>query len=163
MKLSSNGRINGVRRGRLIASLIGLLVALGYGQQAWTTLPMGQMRQPGAAVFPLIVAALMAVSSLMILFEEMRSRNSEEAPLTLPSGAGLHRFLGVVASLVGYGVLAYLMGHLLGSVLLCLALVHLINPGSWVRTVTIGLAISLSTYGMFVWMLGVPLPRGVLW
>ncbi len=163
MKLSSNGRINGVRRGRLIASLIGLVVSLAYGQQAWTTLPMGKIRQPGAAVFPLIVAALMAVSCLMVLFEEMRSQNSEEGPLGLPSGAGLHRLLGVVASLVGYGVMAYLVGHLLGSILLCLALVHLIHPGSWVRTVVIGLAISLSTHGMFVWMLGVPLPKGVLW
>jgi len=124
---------------------------------------MGKIRQPGAAVFPLIVAALMAVSSLMILFEEMMSLDSEEGPLGLPRGAGLHRLLGVVASLVGYGVMAYLGGHLIASVLLSLALVHLISPGSWVRTVVIGLAISLSTYGMFVLMLGVPLPRGVLW
>ena len=152
-----------MRRGRLIAGLVGLLVSLGYGHQAWTTLPMGKMRQPGAAVFPLIVAALMAVSSLMILLEEMRSLRSEEGPLGLPRGAGLHRLLGVVATLVGYGVMAYLVGHLIASVILCLALVHLINPGSWLRTVVIGLAISLSTYGMFVWMLGVPLPRGVLW
>ena len=163
MKLSSNGRNNSVRRGRLIAGLVGLLVSLSYGQQAWTTLPMGKMRQPGAAVFPLIVAALMAVSSLMILFEEMRPLRSEEGPLGLPRGAGLHRLLGVVATLVGYGVMAHLVGHLIASVLLCLALVHLINPRSWVRTLVIGLAISLSTYGMFVWMLGVPLPRGVLW
>jgi len=161
--LRSNGRINRGRRGRLIAGLVGLLLSLGYGQQAWTTLPMGKIREPGAAVFPLIVAAFMAVSSLMILFEEMRSLDSEEGPLGLPSGADLHRLLGIVASLVGYGVMAYLVGHLIASVLLSLALVHLINPGSWVRTVVIGLAISLSTYGMFVSMLGVPLPRGVLW
>ncbi len=124
---------------------------------------MGKIRQPGAAVFPLIVAAIMAVSSLMILFEEMRARNSEKGPLNLPGGAALRRLLGVGASLVGYGVLAYLVGHLIASVLLCLILVHLINPGSRVRPVAIGLAISLSTYGLFVWMLGVPLPRGVLW
>ena len=160
---SSNGRFNSGRRGRLIAGLIGLLLSLGYGQQAWTTLPMGKMRQPGAAVFPLIVAALMAVSSLMILFEEMRYRDSEEGPLGLPSGAALQRLLAIVASLVGYGVMAYAVGHLIASILLSLALVHLINPGSWVRTVVIGLAISLSTYGLFVSILGVPLPKGVLW
>ena len=89
--------------------------------------------------------------------------DSEEGPLRLPSGAGLQRLLGVVASLVGYGVMAYLGGHLVASILLSLALVHLINPGSWVRTVVIGLAISLSTYGLFVSILGVPLPKGVLW
>jgi ABC-type multidrug transport system permease subunit len=99
----------------------------------------------------------------MILFEEMRSLDSEEGPLGLPRGAGLKRLLGVVASLVGYVVMAYLVGHLIASVLLSFALVHLINPRSWVRTVVVGLAISLSTYGMFVSMLGVPLPRGVLW
>ena len=124
---------------------------------------MGKISQPGAAVFPLIVAALMAVSSLMVLFEEMRSLNSEEGPLGLPSGAGLHRLLSVVASLVGYVVMAYLVGHLIASVLLSLALVHLIKPGSWVRTVVVGLAISLLAYGLFVSMLGVPLPEGVLW
>ena len=105
----------------------------------------------------------MAVSSLMVLFEEMRSLDSEEGPLGLPSGAGLHRLLSVVASLVGYVVMASLVGHLIASVLLSLALVHLIKPGSWVRTVVVGLAISLSAYGLFVSMLGVPLPGGVLW
>lgn len=159
----SSGQINSARRGRLIAGLVGLLLSLGYGQQAWTTLPMGKISQPGAAVFPLIVAALMGVSSLVILFEEMWSLDSEEGPLGLPSGAGLHRLLSVVASLVGYVVMAYLVGHLIASVLLSLALVHLIKPGSWVRTVVVGLAISLSAYGLFVLMLGVPLPGGVLW
>ena len=163
MKLRSNSQINSVRQGRLIAGLVGLLLSLGYGLYAWTTLPMGKMSQPGAAVFPLIVAALMLVSSLVILFEDMRSLDSGEGPLGFPSGAGLHRLLGVVASLVGYVVVAYLVGHLIGSFLLSIALVHLIKPGSWVRTVVIGLAISLSAYGVFVWMLGVPMPKGVLW
>ena len=158
-----NGSMNGLRRGRMIAGLVGLLLSLAYGQQAWTKLPMGQIRQPGAAVFPLIVAALMAISSLMILFEERKSLDSMEGPLGLPSGSGLRRLLGAVATLVGYVLMAYLVGHLIASILLSLALVHLINPGSWVRTVVIGLAISLSTYGLFVSMLGVPLPRGVLW
>jgi putative tricarboxylic transport membrane protein len=163
LKLRSNGQINSVRRGRLIAGLVGLLLSLGYGLQAWITLPMGKMSQPGAAVFPLIVAVLMLVSSLVILFEDMRSLDSEEGPLGLPSGGGLYRLLGVVASLVGYVVVAYLVGHLIGSVLLSVALVHLIKPGSWVRTVVIGLAISLSAYAMFISILGVPLPKGVLW
>jgi putative tricarboxylic transport membrane protein len=163
LKLRNNGQINSVRRGRLIAGLVGLVLSLGYGLQAWTTLPMGTRSQPGAAVFPLIVAVLMTVSSLVILFEDMKSLDSEEGPLGLPSGAGLHRLLGVIASLVGYVVIAYLVGHLIASVLLSLALVHLIKPGSWVRTVVIGLAISLSAYGVFVSMLGVPLPGGVLW
>jgi len=121
------------------------------------------MSQPGAAVFPLIIAILMLVSSLVILFEDMRSLDSGEGPLGLPSGVGLHRLLGVVASLVGYVVVAYLVGHLIASFLLSLALVHLIKPGSWVRTVVIGLAISLSAYAMFISILGVPMPKGVLW
>jgi len=124
---------------------------------------MGKMSQPGAAVFPLIVAILMLVSSLVILFEDMRSLDSGEGPLGLPSGASLHRMLGVIASLVGYVVVAYLVGHLIASFLLSLALVHLIKPGSWVRTVVIGLAISLSAYAMFISILGVPMPKGVLW
>jgi putative tricarboxylic transport membrane protein len=160
---NNNGSMNSVRRGRMIAGLLGLLLSLAYGQQAWAKLPMGQIRQPGAAVFPLIVAVVMAISSLMILLEERRSLDSKEGPLGLPSGAGLHRLLGAAASLVGYVLMAYLVGHLIASILLSLALVHLIHPGSWVRTIVIGLAISLSTYGLFVSMLGVPLPGGVLW
>ena len=124
---------------------------------------MGTMKQPGAAVFPLIVAALMLVSSLVVLFEDMRSPDSEESPLRLPSGASLYRVLGVIASLAGYAVVAHLVGHLIASTLLSFAMVHLIKPGSWVRTVVIGLAISLSSYGVFVWVLGVPMPKGVLW
>lgn len=163
MKSSGRSRLGASRRGRLIAGLIGLLVSLGYGQQAWTTLPMGKPSQPGAAVFPIMVAALMAASSLMILGEEMRSGEAEEEALKLPSGADLRRLLGVLAGLVGYVVVASLLGHLLGSILLSLALVHLIKPGSWLRTVVAGLAIALSAYVLFVVLLAVPLPTGGLW
>ena len=124
---------------------------------------MGTMSQPGAASFPLMVAVLMAVSSLVILLEDMKSSDSGEGSLGLPSGAGFYRVLGVVVSLAGYAVIAHLVGHLIGSVLLSLAMVHLIKPGSWIRTLVIGLAVSLSAYGVFIAMLGVPMPKGVLW
>lgn len=159
----SSGRINSARRGRMIAGLVGLLLSLGYGQQAWTTIEMGKISQPGAGVFPLIVAVFAVVSSLALLFEEMRSLGSEEDLLDIPSGVDLHRLLSVLASLIGYVVMAHLVGHLIASVLLCLALVHLIKPASWKRTGVVGLAISLLAYGLFVSMLGVPLPGGVLW
>lgn len=162
MRSSGNRRFNGARRGRLIAGLVGLLLSLGYGQQAWSTLPLGKPGQPGAAVFPLMVAALMAASSLGILVEEMRSANLGEEPLGLPHGADLRRFLGVIVSLFGYVALTSLVGHLIASTLMSLALVHLIKPGSWLRTIVAGLAISLSAYALFVILLGVPLPAGEL-
>lgn len=162
MRFRSSTLTGAAGRGRLVVGLLGLLLSLGYGWQAWTTLPLGKPSQPGAAVFPLIVAVLMAVASLSIAVEEIRSAESGDEPLHLPSGSDLRRLLGVIASLFGYVALASLVGHLIASSLLSLALVHLLKPGSWPRTLVVGLAISLSAYALFVMLLAVPLPKGEL-
>ncbi len=146
----------------MAVGLLGLLLALGYGQQAWTTLPMGRPNQPGAGVFPMLVAVIMALSSLGILWEQIRSSEADDDRLRLPTGADLRRFLGVVVAIFGYIALASLFGHLVASIALSLAMVHLIKPGSWPRTILVGLAISLSAYWVFVMLLGVPLPKGDL-
>lgn len=140
----------------------GLLLSAGYAVEAANTLPMGSLSEPGAALFPILVAVLMAISSLALVVEQARLTGSADASLPLPRGADLRRLLGIALSVIGYIWLLSYLGFLVASILMALALVRLLTAGSWVRTAVVALAISISTYVLFVVILGVPLPKGEL-
>lgn len=144
--------------------LAGLLLSLAYGTMGGLTLPMGERATPGAAVFPIVVAALMAVTSLMIVVEQVWGRaGQEEEPLDLPRGTDLRRLLGTGLSALAYIVLAKYLGSLVANTVMCLALVRLLEPTlPWWRVVIVALGLSVSTYVLFNVILGVPLPEGIL-
>lgn len=151
-------------KGQLAIGILGLLLSVGYLQQTATTLPVGSLSAPGAAIYPFVVGGLMVLVSLGVVLERLvLPPDPRERPLALPRGADRRRLLGVVGTVVAYAVLVNLLGFLWTTVLSSLALVHLIKPGSWRRTVITALAISLSTYVLFVTILDVPLPRGYFW
>src|SRR5699024_5973994 len=52
-----------------IAGVIGLVVAAATAWIAWHNYPLGTLDRPGSAFFPLLVAALMAVASVIALIE----------------------------------------------------------------------------------------------
>lgn len=151
------------RRGRLYAGLAGLALSLGYGLLAVTDLPMGKISQPGAAVFPVIVALVMAAASVGLVLEQLVSAAvTEERPMDLPRGADLRRLLAFGASIAGYVLLAPVLGHLPASAVLCIALVRLLKPASWRSNVVTGVAIAIAAWAFFDVALGVSLPKGVL-
>ncbi len=163
MKSSSSVGLKGKGRGRLIAGLLGLLLSVGYGWEAVNTLPVGSLREPGAAFFPLLVAAFMFLASAAVVGEQLRLRRMQGAPLDLPGGSDLRRLVLMAITIFGFVWLVSLVGFLVASVLMSLALVRLLKLGSWLVTVVAGLAIALSTYALFVLILNVPLPTGDLW
>ena len=60
-------------QGYIGAGIFGLLLSAGYLHQT-LDLPMGEMDQPGAGVFPLLVAAVLFFASISATWEGWRSR-----------------------------------------------------------------------------------------
>lgn len=163
MRLRSSSGLRGKGGGRLAVGLFGFLLSVGYAAEAYNTLPVGSIREPGAALFPLIVAAMMAGASLAIVAEQIKLRTVERATLDIPRGADLRRLLSMAVTIFGYVWMMSYLGFLPASVVMSLILVRLLRPRSWVETAVTGLAIALSTYVLFVMILNVPLPKGELW
>jgi putative tricarboxylic transport membrane protein len=147
------------RRGYLVTGGVGACLALGY---LWMSfgLPFGQIDQPGAAVFPVIVGITLLLSSAAAIWEGFKIDARET--VVFPAGANRIRLLALVGLLLGYFLLLPWLGHVLSSILFCMLLMRTLSTLGWPRIVAYSLAITASLYVVFVMLLKLPLPRGLL-
>ncbi len=122
----------GLPPARRIVGVLALLLAAVYAADAWQTLSMGRWHKPGAAIFPIAVGLLLAISAVSVLLE--RHRGAEDpmpATFSLPAGNDLKRLLLVLAAFAIYFVAMPLLGNMIASAFFLLATMWLLSddPG----------------------------------
>lgn len=147
------------RTAYLVVGGAALAIAAGYGALA-LQLPFGKLDQPGAAVFPIVVTAIMAIAGVATLVEGWQMEPS--ALVELPAGQDLRRVAVLVTALVGYLVLLPWLGHWISSTLFLVATMRLLSHYTWVRVWATALVVAAAFEGLFVRLLQVPMPSGVL-
>jgi len=155
MKLSSVQK----GKGYLIIGGIGLFFSAGYLGMS-LQLPLGQMDKPGAAVFPIIVGVMLIVASLDTLWEGCQM--DKDVQIALPVGADCKRLLGLIGLLFGYVVILPWLGQLIVSMLFCVLVLRLLTDLGWLRILANSLVISIVIYVLFIILLKVPMPHGML-
>ena len=149
----------GKRGGYLAIGGIGLLFSIAYlGMSA--QLPFGQMDQPGAGIFPVAAGSILLLASLATIWEGWQAEASEQ--VEFPAGADRRRVLALVGMLLGYFLLLPWAGQLVGSTLFCMLLMRLLSSLHWLRVVLYSVVMSAAVYAVFVHVLKVPMPQGVL-
>ena len=138
-----------------------LLAFAGYIFLAASALPFGTVRVPQTAFFPKILAVLLAILSLVVLAQRLAETKATFDSEKIGS-AGWFRIGASLATLIGFALVLERLGFLLSTFLLMVCLLRAIEAQSWGKIVTVALATSLITYGLFARLLGVPLPAGVL-
>ena len=150
---------------RRYAALLALLLAAGYVTNAWQTLSVGRWHKPGAAIFPIALAALLAISALSVLFERRSSRDGTmPASFTLPAGADLGRLLLLLGAFALYFLVMPFIGNMVASALFLFASMWLLSDDptrSPVRIAIHAIAIAVSFEWFFVRLLQVQMPGGV--
>jgi hypothetical protein len=149
---------------RRYAALPALLLAAFYVTNAWQTLSMGRWHKPGAAIFPIAVGALLAISALAVMFERHGGDKSDPVSFTLPAGADLRRLLLLLAAFALYFLVMPVIGNMVASALFLFASMWLLSddPGrSLLRLAACAIAIALSFEWFFVRLLKVQMPGGV--
>ncbi len=149
----------GKRRAYLATGAVGMALSGGYLAMT-ARLPFGETDQPGAAVFPLIVGIMVLLASLSVLKEGWTL--PPDATVDMPAGADRARVLRLFGLIFGYIVLLPWAGHLVGSLVFCLLLIRLLSTTGWVRATLQATAISVALYCVFVLLLQVQMPRGIL-
>ncbi|MBN8992029.1 MAG: tripartite tricarboxylate transporter TctB family protein [Rhizobiales bacterium] len=155
----------GLPPARRFTGLLALLLAGTYGFDTWQTLSFGRWHKPGAAIFPIAVAALMALSAISVLLER-RSGPDDPMPATfaLPAGADLRRLLLVLAAFAVYFVAMPYLGNMIASALFLLASMWLLSDDpnrSIVRLAITAVVIAVTFEVFFVRLLKVQMPAGV--
>ena len=138
-----------------------LLALAGYMFLATSALPFGTPRMPQTAFFPRILALLLAVLTFLLLAQtfagHVDTRGAEKI-----DAAGWFRIGATLATMVGFALVLEPLGYLTATFLLMVMLLRAIEAQSWRKVIGIALATSLISYAIFAWLLGVPLPAGVL-
>jgi Tripartite tricarboxylate transporter TctB family len=150
---------------RRITALLALLLSAFYVTNAWQTLSVGRWHKPGAAIFPIALGALLAISGLSVLFERRGSDGAMPTTFTLPAGSDLRRLLLLLAAFALYFLMMPVIGNMVASALFLFASMWLLSddPGrSLLRLAAYAIAIALCFEWFFVRLLKVQMPGGVL-
>lgn len=149
---------------RRIAALLALLLSALYVTNAWQTLSVGRWHKPGAAIFPIALGALLAISALSVLLERRGGDGAMPATFTLPGGSDLGRLLQLLAAFALYFLAMPFIGNMVASALFLFASMWLLSDDparSPVRLAVYAIAIAASFEWFFVRLLQVQMPGGV--
>lgn len=147
-------------QGYMGAGMIGIILSAGYLHMT-LELPMGEMDQPGAGVFPLLVAGVLFVASLSSLWEGW-SKRANSPVLDLPEGSDRTRLLKLIALLLVYFLIIPWAGFSLSSILFCALLIHLLSDLTWTRSMVYAFLMTAAIHIIFITILKVPMPQGAL-
>jgi hypothetical protein len=155
----------GLPPARRFTGLLALLLAAAYALDAWQTLSFGRWHKPGAAIFPIAVAALMALAAISVLLERHSGTNDPmPATFALPAGADLRRLLCVLAAFAIYFLVMPFLGNMIASALFLLASMWLLSDDpdrSIARLAIYAVVIAIIFEWFFVRLLKVQMPAGV--
>ena len=122
-------------------------------------LPFGRTSAPGAGFFPTVLAAVLAMISLIGIIAMLRSNGTPDRaePRLLWSKVFL-----TLTMLLAFAALFEFAGYLLTSFLLVMFLLRAVERKSWTQAGVVALSASLVSYIIFGLLLGAPLPTGFL-
>ncbi len=146
--------------GYMGAGIVGILLSAGYLHMT-LELPMGEIDQPGAGVFPLLVAGVLFVASISSLWEGWHHR-AHSPTLDLPEGSDRTRLLKLIALLLVYFLIIPWAGFSLSSILFCALLIRLLSELTWIRSAVYALLMTAAIHIIFITILKVPMPAGEL-
>ena len=143
-------------------SVVAVLLALAaYIFLAAGALPFGTLRVPQTAFFPKTLALLLAALGLILLAQTLAGNVAVRSAAKIDT-RGWFRVGATLAAMVGFALVIEPLGYLTTTFLLMAVLLRAIEAQSWSKVIGIALATSLISYAVFAWLLGVPLPSGVL-
>ena len=136
--------------------LLGLFVTW---ESLWSArrLPLGNLRMPGPAYMPTLLAALLLVFGVVVLVLGARSARI--------AGVGWSEWrhtAGILAACAGCAVLLERLGYRLTMTLLLFTLLGLLERKHVILALGFALALAFGTFYLFDTLLRVPLPRGPL-
>jgi hypothetical protein len=121
------------------------------------TFPLGNLKSIGPGFFPLVLAALLGILSLILLISSSTNPEGKVPPRWPERWTGI---VSVLASLFAYGFLLKFLGFSLTTFLFSLALLKYGYPKGWGIPLGGALATTFFTLLIFKYWLGTPFPAG---
>ncbi|WP_338448901.1 tripartite tricarboxylate transporter TctB family protein [Niallia oryzisoli] len=138
--------------GSLIAILFGCL-SLYEGIQLY---PLNKNLLTGDHAFPGLIGLLLIIFGLAVFFD----RKIEGNQTNLPSGRTRLNLLLTILILFIYCLFIMLVGYVISTLIVSIALIKMIGNYRWLFSVLMGAAITTVLYYLFIVLLKIPFPSG---
>jgi len=147
-------------RTTVISALTLLALALAALFEA-SKLPFGRLSAPQPGFFPVILAVLLAIFSLVLIAQAIGETKEESvaSPAAHATWKGIVLALG---ALVVYGVLFESLGYVISTFLFIAFLMRAVDRQRWGLIAVVAFSTSLISYLLFGFLLETPLPQGIL-
>jgi len=121
---------------------------------------------PDEGFFPLAIAVVIIVLSVIILVKSIHParapRKMEIEETQRLKGETIFKVSSYAVLMLGYGLLMEKLGFLIASALLLFPMAKIVERQSWRTTLLLGGISIVASYVLFAYLLGVPLPRGLM-
>jgi len=122
--------------------------------------PLGSLSRPGAGLYPLLVGGLIGLAALATAAEVHTAGRGSQ--VTWPDRPGTFRVLSIVAAAVTYIVLLPYTGHLTAAIPVTVVPLWVMGIRRWWQVAGLSVFLTLASYYLFVVLLRVPFPAGIL-
>ncbi len=145
----------------LVSSIIWM--ALG-GLFVAGALQQGLMRKgvPGPGFLPFFSGLALIFVSLFVLIPALSQREKEESGDFFPERDSFRKLLFALVALFAFGIALEYVGYLLSTFLFMFFIVQLMESKGWRTTGLLALLTAVLSYLLFVVLLEVQLPKGLL-
>lgn len=147
---------------RLEVTAAALLTALaGYVLWVSESLRAGSFRVPQTGFFPRMLGGLLLLLTIGELARALRQGGGASEVERIPI-EGWRRIGAALAIMLLFALMLERLGFLLATFVLMILLLRAIEAPPWRKVMIVALLTSVLSYGLFAWLLGVPLPAGIL-
>jgi len=149
---------------KICCSLFWLLFSVVMSREAFR-LPMGEMRDPGAGFFPLLIALVTGLLALITLVQALRQKRDQKDGLQPSPPAEPFRWWNlviIVAALGAYALTLQTIGFMVSTFWFMFLLVKVIEPQSWAKSLIAALITAVVSELFFNVLLQAQIPKGIL-
>ena len=126
-------------------------------------LPMGTAAQPGQGFYPFLVALALISLCLPQLISSLNQKGIKPAEEeSFPRGKNLHRIMALSLTITIFAAFLETLGYGVCSSASRVAILKIFGLRGWAKVILISLSTAAISYFLFSFILGVPLPRGLL-
>lgn len=149
---------------KIYCSLFWILFSVVMSREAFR-LPMGEMRDPGAGFFPLLIALVTGLLALIALVQALRTKREPRDGSQASRPEEPFRWWSlviIVAALGAYALTLQEIGFMVNTFWFMFLLVKVIEPQSWAKSLIAALITAVVSELFFNVLLQAQIPKGIL-
>jgi putative tricarboxylic transport membrane protein len=125
---------------------------------------MGEMRDPGAGFFPLLIGLLTGLLALIALIQSIKAKREKDEAQASRSAERFRwwNIVVILAALAAYALTLTTLGFMINTFLFMLILLKVIEPQTWKKAVMAALITAVASDLFFNVLLGAQIPPGML-